>query len=83
MSNIEELVRKVGNDVYAAAVKHFEEAEHAGLIVGNGHHMAQGIAEQAKNLLRERHRKTLYGEGPPTAEERAAHQCEEECCLPK
>lgn len=54
---IEELAQRVSNDVYAAAVKHYEAAERAGLIVGNGHHMAQGVAEGAKALLLERHRR--------------------------
>lgn len=53
---IEELARRVSNAVYAAAVKHYEAAEYTGAIVGNGHHMAQKIAEMAKDLLLERHR---------------------------
>lgn len=53
---IEELAQGITRDVYAAAVKHFEAAEHAGLIVGNGHHMAQDVAETAKRLLLERWR---------------------------
>ena len=82
--SIEELAQTVSNDVYAAVAEHFEAAEHAGLIVGSGHHMAQDIAERAKNLLLARHRRTLPGGGlPSAAEDRAAHQCEEECCLPK
>lgn len=82
MRNIEELAQKVSNAAYAAVAKHFEEAEHAGLIVGNGHHMAQDIAEKAKNLLLERHQKILPGGGSPAAGERV-RLCEEECCLPK
>lgn len=54
---IEELARKASNAAYAAVVKLYEEAEYAGLIVGNGHHMAQDIAEKAKQLLLERYRK--------------------------
>lgn len=52
--DIDELGRRVAADAYAAVVKHYEAAEHAGLIVGNGHHMAQKLAEQAKALLLER-----------------------------
>lgn len=42
------------NEVYGLTVKRFERLEHAGAIVGNGHHMAQKLAEQARTLLRER-----------------------------
>lgn len=52
---VEELAQHVSKDVYAAVVQRYEAAEHAGLIVGNGHHMAQAIAEKAKALLLERH----------------------------
>lgn len=62
--SVEELARKVNSDVYAAAVKHFEAAEHAGLIIGNGHHMAQDIAEKAKNLPLERCRVSGAWRGP-------------------
>lgn len=51
---IEELTTSLVRDVYAAAVQHFEAAEHARLIVGNGHHLAQDLAETAKRLLLER-----------------------------
>jgi hypothetical protein len=54
---IERIAADVSTDVYAAVVKLYEEAEHAGLIVGNGHHMAQEIAQKAKQLLLERYQK--------------------------
>ena len=54
---IEEIAANVSNRVYAAVAGLYEEAEHADLIVGNGHHMAQDIAERAKRLLLERYRK--------------------------
>jgi hypothetical protein len=61
MGSPEEMIRRiaadVSTDVYAAAVKLYEEAEHAGLIVGNGHHMAQEIAAKASGLLMERFHK--------------------------
>lgn len=78
MKDINELAVRVSADVYAAAVKHFEEAEHAGLIIGNGHHMAQDIAEKAKDLLLERHLAATLAQRNVVA-----HRCEEECCLPK
>lgn len=53
--DVEALAARVSADVHAAVVKHYEDAEHAGLIVGNGHHMAQQIADAAKALLLERH----------------------------
>lgn len=52
---IEEIATNVSNRVYTAVVGLYEEAEHAGLIVGNGHHMAQEIAQRAKDLLMERY----------------------------
>jgi Mg-chelatase subunit ChlI len=54
---IEQLAARVTVDVYRAVVAHYEAAEHAGAIIGNGHHMAQDIAEKAKALLLERYRK--------------------------
>jgi len=50
LASIEE---DLGNDVYRAALW-FERAEGAGLIHGNGHHMAQELAEEAVKRLRER-----------------------------
>lgn len=55
--DIERLAQEVSNAAYKAVVKPYEEAERAGLIVGNGHHMAQKIAADAKALLLERHAK--------------------------
>jgi hypothetical protein len=44
---------QVESDVYAAAIL-FEQWEDAGLLRGNGHHMAQHVAQEAVKLLRER-----------------------------
>lgn len=54
---IERLIAEVTKAVYEATIKPYEEAEHNGIIVGNGHHMAQEIAAKAGNLLRERFEK--------------------------
>ena len=40
--------------VYEATVSHLEKLETKGLITGNGHHLAQQLAEQAKQLVGER-----------------------------
>lgn len=58
---IDRIAADVSTDVYAAVVKLYEEAEHAGLIFGNGHHMAQIIAESARQLLLNR----VHGKVPP------------------
>lgn len=50
----EELEAQLQNGVYAAAVAVYEKAEHARLIHGNGHHMAQEMARIARDLLRDR-----------------------------
>ena len=42
--------------VYLAAVKVFEDLEHRGLIAGNGHHIAQALAMQAKAIAIDRWR---------------------------
>lgn len=42
------------NAVYTASVKIFESAEYKGQIYGNGHHMAQDVAEYARRKLSER-----------------------------
>lgn len=39
--------------VYEGAIV-FEKMEHAGVVSGNGHHMAQNISSQAVALLEER-----------------------------
>lgn len=51
---IEERAANLSRDVYRAAIKHFEGAEHAEVIFGNGHHLAQKVAEQAMGLMLER-----------------------------
>lgn len=51
----EALAQRLSNDVYAVAVRHYEQAEHAGMIAGNGHHLAQRLAETAKALFLERY----------------------------
>jgi len=40
--------------VYQGAVKECEAREHSGSLHGNGHHMAQKIAEDVKELLKQR-----------------------------
>ena len=75
---IERLIKEVQDQVYAACLKPYEEAEHAGIIVGNGHHVAQEAAKVAGELLRRRFRdaeprfyevpKVNAGE-PPTSNE--------------
>lgn len=52
--SIEEIINDVENEVYKAVAPLYEEAEHADLIFGNGHHMAQKIAGEAKALIKER-----------------------------
>lgn len=54
---IERLIADVTKAVYQAVTGPYEQAEHAGIIIGNGHHMAQEIAGQAGRLLRERFEK--------------------------
>lgn len=49
---IEEVEHNLQRDVYRAALW-FERAEGAGLIYGNGHHMAQALADKAVGTLRE------------------------------
>lgn len=44
---------EVVNAIYAAALI-FERLEHAGVVRGNGHHMAQEMSAAAEKLLRER-----------------------------
>ena len=48
-----EAVTEIGNRVYQAALL-FEELEGKGHIEGNGHHMAQAIAEHAKLVMEQR-----------------------------
>jgi hypothetical protein len=50
---LEYIEEQLSNEVYKAALW-FERAEGAGLIHGNGHHMAQQLARDAVDRLRER-----------------------------
>ena len=49
----EQALAEVGNAIYRAALI-FEKLEHDGLIVGNGHHAAQNLADQARCMLEQR-----------------------------
>jgi hypothetical protein len=51
--SVEDAEVELMNAVYRAAV-FFERLENNGKVHGNGHHMAQNVAEYAKNLLHER-----------------------------
>lgn len=53
---IEEAAVQLSNDVYKAALV-YEHCEGAGLIHGNGHHMAQSLAQEAVRRLRVAHQK--------------------------
>ena len=53
---IQRIAQDLSNQVYAVTAHLYEEAEHADLIIGNGHHMAQKIAQDAVALLMERYR---------------------------
>jgi len=50
-TGLERLAQEASNDIYSTSVKYFEGAEHQKLIIGNGHHMAQKLAEMAKQML--------------------------------
>lgn len=50
----EEVLRRVEREVYEVAVKLFESLEHLEMITGNGHHMAQRLASDAKELVQDR-----------------------------
>lgn len=50
---IEQIEENLSNDVYRAALW-FERAENAGLIYGNGHHLAQELAQVAVSMLKDR-----------------------------
>lgn len=50
---LEQAEAEAGNAIYLAALV-FERLELAGKVRGNGHHMAQDLAERAKALVRER-----------------------------
>jgi hypothetical protein len=49
---LEELTTNLSNNVYMAATVQFERAENAGLIHGNGHHMAQELAQKAADMMK-------------------------------
>jgi len=49
-----DLAREVEQAVYAAAAPIYERAERQKLVFGNGHHMAQKLAQEASALLHER-----------------------------
>lgn len=49
-TTFDEALGEVERRIYAAALV-FEELEHAGLICGNGHHIAQKMATHASGLL--------------------------------
>jgi hypothetical protein len=47
-------ITDLSNAVHAAALHIFERGEFSGVLHGNGHHMAQEVAEYATNLYRKR-----------------------------
>lgn len=66
---VEREATEVSNDVYLACAGRFERLEGQGVVIGNGHHMAQEIARQAAKLLTDRAQ--LSGsKAPAAAEER-------------
>lgn len=50
---VDEAAAKISNEVYKATAM-FERLEMQGLVIGNGHHMQQRVAEFAASLVRER-----------------------------
>lgn len=52
----EELAIEAEKIAYQAMAPFFEALEHQGLIVGNGHHIAQAIASHVKDIVLERWR---------------------------
>lgn len=54
ITTLDRAVERVTTEVYDASVGIFENLEHRRLIHGNGHHIAQKIAEYAANIMRER-----------------------------
>lgn len=52
--SMEKAEADVLNAAYAAVTGLFEGLEHAGRVHGNGHHMAQKVAQFAADLLKER-----------------------------
>jgi len=51
---LEEAVRKLINGIYPTCSEVFEDLEHKGKIIGNGHHIAQKVLKHTEDLLRER-----------------------------
>jgi hypothetical protein len=49
----EEIEVQISNHIYKAALI-FEDLEHAGKFIGNGHHMAQHIAKLVVEIYRQR-----------------------------
>lgn len=58
--SFQEVEERVTNEIYYASLI-FERLEDAGLIRGNGHHIAQAMSEAAKKELEERWRKDKDG----------------------
>jgi hypothetical protein len=50
----ETLQSEVESDTYQGCVAIFEALEHLGKVSGNGHHMAQAVAEFAGDLFKKR-----------------------------
>lgn len=55
--SLEEAKADISTKVYAVVAPIFEALEHAKLIHGNGHHMAQRVAAEAEKLVQERWKK--------------------------
>jgi hypothetical protein len=49
-------IEQIAHEVYSLTAKRFEALEHLGLIVGNGHHMAQKASNDVKSELKKRWR---------------------------
>ncbi len=50
----EDIAAKVGNEIYALALKWFEALEHSGRLCGNGHHCAANVADKATLIIKNR-----------------------------
>jgi hypothetical protein len=51
--SLDEIRADLGNTIYESAL-YFERLEMAGLVIGNGHNMAQAVSKAATDLLNER-----------------------------
>lgn len=51
------VIEQIEQEVYQLTAQRFEALEHLGLIVGNGHHMAQTVSASVKSELQKRWRK--------------------------